>query len=74
MPVRARRRLRLHSPYCHHWGSGPWHHPMYGPPPPWWSRAPSPEEEKELVQEYIEDLKEEIKAAEEHLEALEQEA
>jgi len=70
MPVRARRRLRLHSPYCCHWGAGPWHHPMYAPPP-WRSRMPSPEEEKEEVQEYIEALKEEIEAAEEHLKELE---
>ena len=45
---------------------------LYGPPP-WWSPAPRPEEEKELVQDYIEFLKEDLKAAEEHLEELGQE-
>ena len=71
MPGRRRRRLRLHSPGCCHWGGGPWHHAMYGPPP-WWSRMPSPEEEKEAVHEYIEALKEEIEAAEGHLKELEE--
>lgn len=42
-------------------------------PPPWWSRASRPEEEKELVQDYIDFLKEELKAAEDHLDELEQE-
>ena len=36
------------------------------------ARMPSPEDEKELVQEYIDALKEELEAAEEHLKALEE--
>lgn len=72
MPVRARKRMRLHWPYCCGWGH--WHHSMYGPygpSPPWWGARVSPEEEKEAIQEYIESLKEEIEAAEEHLKGLE---
>jgi hypothetical protein len=69
MPIQRRRRLRLFWPYGHHWGALP--HPMshYGPPPGWggwgWGR-PTPEEEKEYLDDYIEMLKEELAAAEEY--------
>jgi len=43
---------------------------MYGRRP-WWSRAPRPEEAKELAQEYIEAPKEQFKAVGKHLEELE---
>lgn len=68
MPIR--RRLRLCWPYGY--PMGPCHHPMphYGPPPGWagtrgW-RRPTPEEEKEYLDDYIEMLKEELAAAEEY--------
>jgi hypothetical protein len=67
MPIRARLRRRLFWPHCQHWGGGP-----YGPPGPWWTERPSQEEEVEYFKEYIEFLKEEQKAAEEHLKELEQ--
>lgn len=74
MPIRARRRLRLNRPYCQHWAH--WH-PGYGPygppPPPWSMRQPSVEEEKEDLLDYIEMLKEQLEAAEEHLKEIEQE-
>jgi hypothetical protein len=70
MPIR--RRLRLFWPYGHHWG--PCHHPMtpYGPPPGWGWGRPTPEEEKEYLDEYIEMLKEELAAAEEYRKELEE--
>jgi hypothetical protein len=55
---------------------GAWPHPMppYGPPPGWggwgWGR-PTPEEEKDYLDDYIEMLKEELAAAEEYRKELE---
>jgi len=53
---------------------GPYHHPMspYGPPPCWGWGRPSPEEEKEYLDEYIEMLKEELTIAEEYRKELEE--
>ena len=71
MPIQRRRRLRLFWPYCHHGGA--WPHPMppYGPPPGWGWGRPTPEEEKEYLDNYIEMLKEELAAAEEYRKELE---
>ncbi|MEJ2177198.1 MAG: DUF5320 domain-containing protein [Gammaproteobacteria bacterium] len=72
MPIQRRRRLRYFWPHgCH---MGPWHHPMspYGPPPGWGWGRPTPEEEKEYLDEYIEMLKEELAAAEEYRKELEE--
>ena len=65
MPIQRRRRLRLFWPHGYH--MGPWHHPMppYGPSPGWGWGRPTPEEEKEYLDEYIEMLKEELATAEE---------
>ncbi len=74
MPVQRRRRMRLFWPPGYR--IGPWHHPMahYGPPPGWsgwcWGR-PTPEEEKEYLDEYIEMLKEELATAEKYRKELE---
>lgn len=82
MPGRIRRRLRLYWPHCRYYGGGPYHHPYgYGSygfgggpgPGPWVSRGPTLEEEKEDISDYIEMLKEELAAAEEHLKDLEKE-
>ena len=72
MPIQRRRRLRMLWPYGHH--MGPCHHPMspYGPPPGWGWGRPSLEEEKEYLDEYIEMLKEELAAAEEHRKELDE--
>jgi hypothetical protein len=40
-------------------------------PPPWWSRTPSLEEEKEMLQEYIGMLKEELEMVEEYMKDIE---
>ncbi|WP_303903677.1 DUF5320 domain-containing protein [Thiohalomonas denitrificans] len=74
MPIQRRRRLHSFWPPGYH--MGPWHHPMphYGPPPGWggwgWGR-PTPEEEKEYLDDHIEMLKEELAAAEEYRKELE---
>jgi hypothetical protein len=72
MSIQRRRRLRFFWPHGCHWGS--WHHPMspYGPPPGWGWGRPTPEEEKEYLDEYIEMLKEELAAAEEYRKELEE--
>jgi hypothetical protein len=58
MPVQRRRRLRLFWP--HSYPMGPWHHPAppYSPPAGWGWGRPTPEEETEYLDEYIEMLKE----------------
>lgn len=72
MPDRLRRHLRYFWPPGHSWG--PWHHfaPPYGPMGGWgrW-REPSIDEEKELLDGYIETLKEELEAAEAYRKELE---
>jgi hypothetical protein len=59
-----------------HHGSawGGWPHPCsygaVGPTPGWWMDRPSADEERELLEEYIEELSEELEAARERLQEL----
>lgn len=72
MANRIRRHMRYFWTHGQPWG--PWHHPSPPYGPMWgWGRwqEPSLDEEKELLDEYIAMLKEELETAEEYRKELE---